>query len=96
MARYFMLLNWTEQGVKNCKETVTRAVAARQMFEKMGGRLTDYAWTLGQYDLILTAEAPDDETITAIGVALGKLGNVRTQTLRAFGESEMQKILQKT
>ena len=95
MARYFMLLNWTEQGAKNCKDTVTRAAAARQMAEKMGSRVLDAAWTLGQYDLILSVEAPDDETITAIGIALGKLGNVRTQTLRAFGEAEMQKILQK-
>jgi uncharacterized protein with GYD domain len=95
MARYFLLLNWTEQGAKNAKETVSRAAAARQAFEKAGARMTDCAWTLGQYDLICTAEAPDDETITAICISLGKLGNVRTQTLRAFGESEMQKILQK-
>ena len=95
MARYFMLLNWTEQGVKNAKDTVTRAASARQLAEKIGARVTDCAWTLGQYDLILSAEAPDDETITAVGIALGKLGNVRTQTLRAFGDSEMQKILSK-
>jgi uncharacterized protein with GYD domain len=95
MARYYMLLNWTEQGAKNSKDTVTRAAAARQMAEKMGARVTDCVWTMGQYDLILSAEAPDDETITAVGIALGKLGNVRTQTLRAFGENEMQKILQK-
>lgn len=96
MARYFLLLNWTDQGVKNAKDTVTRAKAAQQVLEKMGGRLLDTAWTLGQYDLILSVEAPDDETMTAFGITLGKLGNVRTQTLRAFGESEMQKILQKT
>ena len=96
MARYFLLLNWTDQGVKNAKDTITRAAAARQLFEKAGARITDCAWTLGQYDLIISAEAPDDETITALGISIGKLGNVRTQTLRAFGESEMQKILQKT
>jgi uncharacterized protein with GYD domain len=95
MARYFVLLNWTDQGVKNVKETVTRAAAARQAFEKGGGRMTDIAWTLGPYDLVLTAEAPDDETMISINLALGKLGNVRTTTLRAFGESEMQRILQK-
>jgi uncharacterized protein with GYD domain len=95
MARYFMLLNWTEQGAKNAKDTVTRAAAAKQLAEKLGARVTDCAWTLGQYDLILAAEAPDDETITSVGIAIGKLGNVKTQTLRAFGEAEMQKILQK-
>jgi len=95
MARYFVLLNWTDQGIKNVKETVNRGAAARQAFEKGGGRMIDVAWTLGPYDLILTAEAPDDETMIAINLSLGKLGNVRTTTLRAFGESEMQRILQK-
>lgn len=96
MARYIMLSTWTDQGIKNSKDTITRANAAKQLAEKLGARITDCVWTLGQYDLILSAEAPDDETITAIGIAIGKLGNVRTQTLRAFGESEMQKILAKT
>jgi uncharacterized protein with GYD domain len=95
MARYVVLLNWTEQGVKNAKDTVTRAAAARQAFEKAGGRLVDVFWTMGQYDLVITAEAPDDETMCAINVALGRLGNVRTSTLRAFGEAEMQRIVQK-
>ena len=95
MARYFVLLNWTDQGIKNVKETVNRGAAARQLFEKGGGRLIDVAWTMGQYDLVLVAEAPDDETMIGINLSLGKLGNVRTTTLRAFGESDMQKILQK-
>ena len=95
MARYILLLNWTDQGVKNVRDTVARLAAFRQLCEKAGGRVTDGVWTLGQYDLVVSAEAPDDETMCAINLAVAKLGNVRTTTLRAFGESEMQRILQK-
>jgi uncharacterized protein with GYD domain len=95
MARYILLLNWTDQGIRNVQDTVKRGAAARQAFEKAGARMTDVAWTLGPYDLVVGAEAPDDETMTAVSIGLARLGNVRTTTLRAFGESDMQKILQK-
>ncbi len=95
MQRYVILLNWTEQGIKNAKDTVKRAAAARQVFEKSKSRMIDCYWTLGSYDLVITAEAPDDETLTALAIKLGALGNVKTTTLRAFNETEMEKILQK-
>jgi uncharacterized protein with GYD domain len=91
-----MLLNWTDQGVKNAKETVKRAAQARQLFEKSKSHMIEIYWTLGSYDLVCTAEAPDDETLTAIAIKLASLGNVKTTTLRAFNESEMEKILGKT
>ena len=68
MPRYVMLLNWTDQGIKNVKDTVKRAAAARQVFEKSKSRMIDCYWTLGSYDLVLTAESPDDETLTAIAI----------------------------
>jgi uncharacterized protein with GYD domain len=95
MAKYVVLLNWTEQGARAAKDTVKRAAAARQAFEKAGGRIAEVLWTLGQYDLVITADAPDDQTMCAISVSLGTLGNVRMCTLRAFDEKEMQQILQK-
>jgi uncharacterized protein with GYD domain len=95
MARYVILCNWTEQGVKNAKETVKRARAAAGAFEKAGGKLNQVFWTLGQYDLVIIAEAPNDEALTAINVQLAMLGNIRSSTLRAFDEGEMEKILQK-
>ena len=95
MARYVMLLNWTDQGVKNAKETIKRAAAARQTFEKNKSKMIDCWWTLGTYDLVITAEAPDDETLTSIAIKLASLGNVKTTTLRAFGEAEMEKIIAK-
>src|SRR5215211_2673534 len=95
MARYVLLLKWTEQGIKNVKQTVDRAAAARTLFEKAKAKLTSVVWTLGPYDLVIQAEAPDDETITAVSIGLAKLGNVTTTTLRAFDETEMGKIVQK-
>ena len=95
MPRYVLLLNWTDQGIKNVKDTVKRAAAARQLYEKSKSRIIDCYWTLGSYDLVLTAEAPDDETMTAISLKLASLGNVKTTTMRAFNETEMEKIVQK-
>jgi len=95
MARYVMLLNFTDQGVKHVKDTVKRAAAARQAFEKGGAQLREVFWTLGQYDLVLVAEAPSDEVITALSLQLGALGNVRSCTLRAFDERETEQIIKK-
>jgi uncharacterized protein with GYD domain len=95
MARYVVLLNWTDQGIRAVKETVKRAASARQLVEKAGGRVTECVWTMGKYDLVLMIEAPDDETMTATAIKLGTLGNVHSNTMRAFNESEMEKILQK-
>ena len=95
MARYIMLLNWTDQGVKGARDTIKRAKAAAGAFEKAGGKLVQCLWTLGQYDLVLTVEAPSDEAITALGLQLGMQGNVRSCTLRAFDEKEMEQILKK-
>jgi uncharacterized protein with GYD domain len=93
MARYVVLLNWTDQGARNVKETVQRARAARQAFEAMGVRMADISWTLGQYDVVVTLEAKDDETATRAGLALAAQGNVHSTTLRAFNEKEMEEIL---
>ena len=93
MAKYVMLVNWTDQGIRNVKDTVTRAKAARKAFEAHGVKMGEMNWTLGQYDMVLTAEAPNDETITKVGLSLGASGNVRSTTLRAFDEAEMEAML---
>jgi len=95
MARYVMLLNWTDQGVRNAKETVKRAAAARKAFEKAGAKLHEIYWTLGAHDLVLITEAADDGTMASLGIQLGTLGNVRSSILRAFDEGEMEQILKK-
>lgn len=95
MASYISLINWTDQGVKNFKETTARAADAGALAEKMGGKLTVY-WTVGAYDIVTLSEFPDDQTATAFLLRIGSLGNIRTQTMRAFNAQEMSGILSKT
>jgi uncharacterized protein with GYD domain len=95
MANYICLLQFTDQGIRNIKDTTKRAEAATAEAEKMGAKITQAFWTMGAYDLILVLEALDDETASAFAAKLGSLGNVKTQTMRAFGRQEIEKILAK-
>lgn len=95
VASYVALVHWTEQGVKNAKDTVERAQSFRKDLERRGGKLNSILWTQGRYDIVIAMEAPDDETIMAALLAVGGLGNVRTETLRAYNETEMASILGK-
>ena len=95
MATYIVLTNFTEQGIRNVKDTVKRAEAFKESAGKFGVTVKDIYWTLGRYDLVVTVEGPDDPSVTALGLALGAVGNVRTQTLRAFGSGEMKQIIDK-
>jgi uncharacterized protein with GYD domain len=95
MAAYIALLQFTDQGVVNVKDTTKRAAAAKDVATKMGVKFSELFWTLGQYDLVIVAEAPDDETMTAVMMKLGSLGNVKTQVLRAFRTNEMDAILKR-
>jgi uncharacterized protein with GYD domain len=93
MATYVSLLQFTDQGIRNVKDTTKRAAAAAAAAEKMGAKITDAFWTMGAYDLVLVLEAPDDETMTAFALKVGSLGNVKTTTMRAFRSKEMEGIL---
>ncbi len=95
MPTYVTLMNWTEQGIKNVKDTLNRTEQARQGIEQQGGRLLGTYWTQGAYDFIAVADFPDEETAAAFMLSIGRLGNVRSQTLRAFSAEEMQRILEK-
>lgn len=95
MATYIVLADFTDKGISNIKDTVKRADAFKKLAKSMSVTVKDIYWTLGRHDIIATIEAPDDVVITALGLALGKSGNVRTQTLRAFSEADMTTILDK-
>jgi uncharacterized protein with GYD domain len=95
MASYITLMNFTDQGIRNVKETTKRAEAFKEAAKKAGVTVKDIYWTLGQYDIVATLEGPDDTSVTALGLSLGAMGNVHTQTLRAFGPAEMKQILDK-
>jgi len=95
MATYIVLANFTEQGIKNVSDTLKRSDAVKATAQKLGITLKDIYWTLGSCDIVATFEAPDDVAMTALGLSLGKLGNVRTQTLRAFSAADMGSVLSK-
>ena len=95
MATYISLLQFTDKGVGNVKETTKRAQAATAEAEKMGVKITNALWTMGAYDLVLLLDAPDDDTVSAFSLKLGSLGNVKSHTMRAFRQEEMEKILAK-
>ena len=96
MATYIVLGQFTDQGIRNVKDSPKRADALREMAKKAGATVKDVYWTLGQYDVVTTIDAPDDATLTALLLSVGALGNVRTQALRAFSADEMGRILKKT
>jgi uncharacterized protein with GYD domain len=91
---YIILFRWTDQGIRNVKDTTRRVDEAKNQAEKLGGKLTLY-WTLGEYDTIGILEAPNDEAVMTFGLEVGSLGNVRTTTLKAFTEEEIAEVLDK-
>lgn len=95
MACYIVLCNFTDQGIRTVKDTVKRADAAKEAASKFGVTMKDVFWTLGQYDVVTVLEAPDEQAVTCFGLALGSLGNVKSQTLRAFTRDEVSAILKK-
>ncbi len=95
MPTYVTLVNWTEHGIKNVKETVDRTEQVGSLAQQLGGQLTTVYWTQGPYDIIGIFEFPNDETFAAFALAVGSRGAVRTESLRAYSREEMQRILQK-
>ena len=95
MVTFVVLANFSDQGIKNVKQTVERADAFKQMATKVGASIKEMYWTLGSHDIVAICEAPDDETATALSLSVASRGNVRSETLRAFSFSEMTKILGK-
>ena len=93
MGKYVPLLNWTDQGIRNVKDSVKRAESLKSYLEKKGGKLIDILYTFGQYDAMVTAELPNDEIAMSFSLDTGALGNVRVTTLKAFGLDETRKII---
>ena len=95
MAHYVILGSFTGQGVRGVKDTAKRAQAFRDSAKSMGAAVKDVFWTLGAYDIVATVEAPNDETMASLMMKVGSLGNIKSQTLRAFDEAEVSKVLSK-
>lgn len=95
MATYIILSNFTEQGIRNVKDTTNRADTVRETAKKFGVTTKEIYWTLGSFDVVALFDSPDEASITALALALGQAGNVRTQMLRAFNKEEMKGVLGK-
>jgi uncharacterized protein with GYD domain len=94
MATYVVLASFTDQGIRNVKESPDRLAAFKAMAEKMGVTMKSSLYTVGAYDMVNVVEG-SDEAVTAVLLKLGSLGNIRTQTLRAFSAEEMKSITAK-
>ncbi len=95
MAHYVVLAKFTDQGIRTIKDTTKRAKAFRNLAREMGVTINDIYWTLGRYDVILTMEAQQEEAVAALMLKVGSLGNLTSQTLRAFSEPEVKALLAK-
>jgi uncharacterized protein with GYD domain len=93
MPTYLTLTNWTEQGIKNVKDTVKRFETAKQMARAEGVTLKEVYYLMGAYDALLVVEAPDDAAVSRVTLAAGMQGNVRTVTMRAFTKDEMTALV---
>ncbi|MGE5290309.1 MAG: GYD domain-containing protein [Micromonosporaceae bacterium] len=93
MRSYLILANWTDQGAKNSRDTLKRAKAFRALIENRGGKLREHLYTLGEHDIVMVTEFPDDETAAAAVLTLAALGNVRAKTVRAFTDEETAGII---
>ena len=89
MATFVVLAGFTDQGLRNVKETIGRAEAFKEMAKKSGVTVKDMYWTLGQYDVIAICEAPDDEAATELSLSVCSRGNVRSKTLRVQSYSDV-------
>jgi len=93
MSTYIVLLNWTQQGIENVKDSPARLNTARAAVEAAGGKLSDFYMTIGQYDMVVVIEAPNDETFAKAMLAIASHGMIRSQTLKAFTEEEYRSIV---
>lgn len=94
MATYVTLASFTDQGIRNVKDSPDRLGAFRAMAEKLGVTIKSVHYTVGAYDIVTVVEG-SDEAVTSALLKLGSLGNIRTQTMRAFSPEEIETIISK-
>lgn len=93
MITYVSLINWTEQGIRDFRDTTHRAEEFAKLVESSGGQVRELLWTVGEYDIVSVADFPDEETGVAALLQVSAAGNVRTTTMRAFSSGDMTAIL---
>jgi uncharacterized protein with GYD domain len=93
MVAYVVLTNFTDQGVRNAKDSLKRAEAFKELAKTFGVTVREIVWTQGRYDVVTIVDAPDESSFMSLTLSLGALGNVRTESLLAFSAAEMTKIV---
>ena len=93
MPTYISLINYTQKGVENMKESPARLEAAKELYKSMGGELKAFYLAMGRYDAVVISEGTDDETATKLAITIGSVGAIRTETFRVFPEDEYRKII---
>jgi uncharacterized protein with GYD domain len=93
MATYLALMRWTKEGIEKIKDSPARLDAARKALEPSGAKITSFYMLMGQYDMAVVIDAPDDAALARISLTLASKGGIRTETLRAFTEDEYRKII---
>jgi len=94
MATYVTLINFTDQGIRNVKDTANRASTYKKLATQLGCTLKEIYWTQGQYDVVSIVDAPDDAAATALAMSVAKLGFIRTHSMRAFTLAELAPIME--
>jgi uncharacterized protein with GYD domain len=95
VATFISLVNWTDQGIRNAKDTVQRYERSEELANKHGVSNEQIYWTVGPYDMVFVAQAPDAESVTAYLLEIGSIGNIRTTTLRGYNREEMDPNLER-
>jgi uncharacterized protein with GYD domain len=93
MPTFIIMMNWTEQGIHNVKDSPKRAAAAKEMAKKLGVEIKQTYLTNGQFDLVSIVESASGDNIAKFCMQIGALGNVRTRTVRAWPEAEYHKMI---
>ena len=95
MVTYIGLLSFTDKGIQAVKDTTKRAAAAKEAAKKFGVNMRDVYWTMGECDMVCVLEADDETSLAAFNLATAMQGNVRSRSLRAYSDGEMNAILAK-
>ncbi len=93
MKTYIALVNWTQKGIQEIKESPSRLDKAKAIIAEVGGEMKSFYMTVGRYDMVAIIEAPDDATYARVMLSMGSKGGVRTDSLSAFPEDEYRKII---
>jgi len=94
MPTYIMLGNWTDQGIRHVKDSPDRLDAARQLCRHHGAEITAFYMTMGNYDMVVMIDAPNDDAFARLAISIAKGGNIRTVSLKAFDEGQYRKIIE--